>query len=42
MGENIRKYLKEIGKNRKNWIDASQDRDCWRVFLITALNLRVP
>jgi hypothetical protein len=25
--DNIRKYLKEIGINTRNWVDSAQDRD---------------
>ena len=34
--------LKEIGINTKNWVDSAQDRDCWRVLVNAALDLRVP
>ena len=27
--DNIRKDLKEIGINTKNWVDSAQDRDYW-------------
>ena len=39
---NITIELKEIGINTRNWIDSAQDRDYWRAFVNTALNLRVP
>ena len=34
--------LKEIGMNARNWIDSTQDRDCWKALVNAALNLRVP
>ena len=40
--DNIRKDLKEIGINMRNWVDSCQDRDYWRVLLNAALNLRLP
>jgi hypothetical protein len=39
--DNIRKDLKEIGINLRNWIDSAQDRGCWRAFVSVALNLQV-
>ena len=33
--------VKEIGINRRNWIDSTQDRDYWRALVNEALNLRV-
>ena len=27
--ENIRRDLKEIGINTRNWVDSAQDRDYW-------------
>jgi hypothetical protein len=39
--DNIRIYLKEIGINTRNWVDATQDRDYWMALLNAALNLRV-
>ena len=38
--DNIRKYLKEIGINTRNWVDSAQDRNYWRA-LNAALNLRI-
>ena len=32
---------KEIGITTRNWIDSTQDRDCWRAHMNSALNLRV-
>ena len=40
--DTIRIDLKEIGINTKNWFDLAQDRDYWRAFVNSALNLRVP
>ena len=40
--DNIRKNLKEIGINMRNWADSAHDKDYWRVFVNVALNLRVP
>ena len=33
--------LEEIGISAGNWVDPAQDRDCWRVLVNAALNLRV-
>ena len=40
--DNISMNLKEIGINTRNWVDSTEDRDCWRALLNAALNLRVP
>ena len=40
--ENIRMDLKEIGINKRNWVDLAQDRDYWRALVNAALNLRDP
>ena len=40
--DNIRIDLEEIGINAGNWVDSAQDRNYWRAFVNTALNLRVP
>jgi hypothetical protein len=40
--DNIRMDLEEIGINTRNWVDLAQDRDCWRVSVNAAFNLRVP
>ena len=37
--DNIRRDLKEIGVNMRNWIGLAQDRDCWRALVYAALNL---
>ena len=34
--------LKEISINTRDWVDSTQGRDYWRVFVDAALNLRVP
>ena len=33
--------LKEIGVNRRNWVDLAQDRDYWIALVNVALNLQV-
>ena len=38
----IRMDLKEMCINARNWIDSTQCKDYWRVFVNAALNLRVP
>ena len=40
--DNIRMDLKEIGINKRNWVDLAHDRDYWRALVNAALNLRVP
>ena len=35
--DNITMDPKEIGINTRNWIDAAQDRDYWRVLVYAAL-----
>ena len=32
--------IKEIGVNKRNWVDSAQDRDYWRTLVNAALNLR--
>jgi hypothetical protein len=39
---NIKMDLREIGWNGVDWIDMAQNRDQWRAFVNTVLNLRVP
>jgi hypothetical protein len=39
---NIKMDLREIGWDGADWMDMVQDRDQWRVFVKTVLNLRVP
>jgi hypothetical protein len=38
----IRMNLKEIGINRRDWIDLVQYRDYWRALVNAVLNLQVP
>ena len=40
--DNIRKDLKEISTNTRNWVDSGHDRDYWRALLNVVLNLWVP
>jgi hypothetical protein len=40
--DNIKMYLRETGRDGKNWIDLAQDRDRWMALVNTVLNLRVP
>ena len=37
--ENIRKDLKEMDVNMRNWVNSAQDGDYWRALVNTALNL---
>ena len=39
---NIRMDLEEIGISAGNWVDSTQDGNCWRTLVNAALNLRVP
>jgi hypothetical protein len=39
--DNIKMDLREIGWVSVDWIDMAQDRDQWRVLVITVLHLRV-
>jgi hypothetical protein len=39
--DGIRMDLREIGWGSVQWIQLAQDRDCWRAFVNTVMNLRV-
>jgi hypothetical protein len=39
---NIKIDLREIGWDGMDWIDLAQDRDQWRFFVNTVMNLQVP
>jgi hypothetical protein len=34
--------LRDIGWDGMDWIELAQDRDQWRAFVNTVMNLRVP
>jgi hypothetical protein len=38
----IKMDLREIGWDDADWIEIAQNRDQWRTFVNTVLNLRVP
>jgi hypothetical protein len=40
--DNIKMYLIEIGWGGMDWIDLAQDRDQWKAFVNTVMNLWVP
>jgi hypothetical protein len=40
--DNIKMDHREIGSGGVDWIDLAQDRDQWRAFVNTVMNLRVP
>jgi hypothetical protein len=40
--DNIKMNLRQIRIDGANWIRLSQDRDKWRAFENTVMNLRVP
>ena len=40
--DNIKMYLREMGRGCMDWIDLAQDRDRWRIIVNTVMNLRVP
>ena len=40
--DNIKMDLREFGRKGMNWIDLAQERDRWRPFVNTVMNLRVP
>jgi hypothetical protein len=39
---NIKMDLREIGRGGVDWVDLAQDRDQWREFVNTVMNLWVP
>jgi hypothetical protein len=39
--DNIKMDLREVGWGGIDWIDLAQDRDRWRAFVYTVMNLRV-
>jgi hypothetical protein len=39
---NIKMDPRETGGDGMDWIDVAEDRDRWRAFLNTIMNLRVP
>jgi hypothetical protein len=39
--DNIRMDLKEVGINKKNWVNSSQDKGYWRALVNAAFNLRI-
>jgi hypothetical protein len=40
--DNIKIDVGETGWDGMDWIDLAQDRDQWRTFVNTVMNLRVP
>jgi hypothetical protein len=40
--DNIKMDLIELGWGGMDWIDLAQDRDQWRAFVNTVMNLRAP
>jgi hypothetical protein len=40
--DNIKVDLREIGWEGVDWIELAWDRDQWRAFVNTVMNLRVP
>jgi hypothetical protein len=40
--DNIKMDLREVGWDGGDWIDLGQDRDRWKAYVNTVMNLRVP
>ena len=40
--DNIKIDLQEVGGGCGDWMELAQDRDRWRAFLNTVMNLQVP
>jgi hypothetical protein len=40
--KDIKKGLKEVGRDGMDWIHLAQDREQWRALVNTVMNLRVP
>jgi hypothetical protein len=40
--DNIKMNFREIGWGAMNWIRLAKDRDQWRTFVNTVMNLRIP
>jgi hypothetical protein len=40
--DNIKMDLRDVGWDGRDWIDLAQDRDRWRAYVNSVMNLRVP
>ena len=40
--DNIKLNLRELGCDPGGWIDLAEDRDLWRAYVRSLMNLRVP